>query len=71
MIGPDRGRGKPAECDLRLIPQRLARFQRVRDAFLSFLFPAKGNESFALEIQNILLAHELRRGQRPTRQNVS
>src|SRR5216684_2337818 len=39
-----------------LVPQGLPGLERMRDAFLSFLFAAEGDEGFALEIENILLA---------------
>src|SRR6266481_3368079 len=54
----------------RLISQRLAGFQRERHALLSFLFAAERNEGFALEVQHVLLAHELRRRKRAACQDV-
>jgi len=44
---------------LQLIPQRLAGFERVRDALLRLLLAAERDEGFALEIQNVLLADQL------------
>jgi hypothetical protein len=39
-----------------LIPQRLPRLQRVLNPLLSFLLTAKRLKTFALQIQNVLLA---------------
>src|SRR5438477_192930 len=47
-----------------LVSQGFAGFQSVSDAFLGFLFAAEGDKSFALEIENILFADHLWRGQR-------
>src|ERR1700694_3759256 len=52
------------------ISQGLAGFQSVCDALLCFFLPAQGHESLALQIQNILFAYKLRRGQRATRENM-
>src|SRR5580704_6884803 len=54
----------------RLISQWLARLQSVRDAFLRFPFAAQRDESFALEVQHVLFADELRRAQCSARKNV-
>src|SRR5208282_4242461 len=48
-----------------LVPQRLARLQRVLNSFLRFLFPAQRLESLALQIEDVLLAH------RSSRRHVS
>src|SRR5579862_9955937 len=53
-----------------LVAQRLSGFQRERDAFLGFLFAAEGDEGLALEIENILLADQLCRGERTTGKNA-
>ena len=45
---------------LKLVTERFAGFQGVGDAFLGFLFAAEGDEGFALEVQDVLLADELR-----------
>src|SRR2546430_5978350 len=54
----------------RLVSQGFAGFQSVSDAFLGFLFAAEGDKSFALEIEDILFADQLRRGQRPACKDV-
>ena len=41
----------------RLIPQRLAGFQRVLNSFLRFLFTAERFETFAFQVEDVLLAH--------------
>jgi len=43
-----------------LVPQRFAGLESVRDALLRFAFAAEGDESFALEVEDVLLADELR-----------
>src|SRR5437764_7681096 len=53
-----------------LVAERLAGFQGVSNAFLGFLFSTERHEGFALEIQDILFAHQLRRRQGTARQNV-
>src|SRR5271157_4470594 len=53
-----------------LVAQRLAGFERVGDAFLSLLLAAKRDEGFALQIQNVLFADQLRRRQRTACKNV-
>src|SRR6266513_5456964 len=53
-----------------LVAERLAGFQGVSDAFLGFLFSTERHEGFALEIQDILFADQLRRRQGTARQNV-
>src|SRR6476659_4175210 len=42
---------------INLVPQWLARFQRELDALLRLLLAAERLETFALQIQQILLAH--------------
>src|SRR4051812_44978871 len=45
-----------------LITQRLTGFQRVLDPLLCFLLSAKRLEAFALQVENVLLAHRRARG---------
>src|SRR5713226_5024695 len=52
------------------VAKRFAGLERVRDALLRLAFTAKGDERFALEIQNVLFADELRRRERAAGQNV-
>src|SRR5438094_7924560 len=54
----------------RLVSQGFPGFQSVSDAFLGFLFAAEGDKSFALEIEDILFADQLRRGQRAACKDV-
>src|ERR1700723_1691240 len=54
----------------RLISQWLAGFESVRDALLRFPFAAERDERFALEIEYVLFADELRSAQRAARENV-
>src|SRR5215469_14965549 len=53
-----------------LVPQRFPGLEGVSDALLGLSFSAKRHKRLPLQIQNILLAHRLRRGQCATRQNV-
>ena len=50
--------GVPVRCTL--IPQRLAGLEGVGDALLRFAFAAEGDEGFALQVEDVLLADELR-----------
>jgi hypothetical protein len=43
-----------------LISQGLASFEGVGDALLGFAFAAEGDEGFAFEVEDVLLADELR-----------
>jgi len=52
------------------IPQRLSGFQGEGDAFLGLLFAAEGDEGFALEVEDVLFANQLRRSQRAAGQDV-
>jgi len=68
---------EPDECNyltvqLRyiLIPQRLAGFERMRDALLRFAFAAEGDEGFAFEIEDVLLADQLGSAERATGEDV-
>ena len=54
----------------RSIPQGFAGFQGVGDALLGFALAAEADEGFALEIEQILLADELRRAERAAGQDV-
>jgi hypothetical protein len=42
----------------------------VGDALAGFAFSAQRDECFALEIEDVLLAHDLRRGERAACQNI-
>ena len=53
-----------------LVAQGLAGLQRVGDALLGFLLAAEGDEGFAFQIQHVLLADHLRRGEWPASQDV-
>src|ERR1035437_6757385 len=53
-----------------LIPQRAAALQCKGDALLGFLFAAKREERFPLQIQQILLAHQGAGSDRAAAQNV-
>src|SRR5579871_58897 len=55
---------------LALVPQRLARFQHIPHALLGLEVPAKAQERFALEVQQILFGDHLFAGQPTTRQNI-
>jgi hypothetical protein len=44
-----------------LISQGLSGFERVGDSFLRFSLSAQADESFALQIENVLLGDGLRR----------
>src|SRR6202167_6386545 len=52
------------------IAQWFSRLQSVRDAFLRLALAAQADEGFALEIQDVLLGHELRRGDGAASENV-
>src|ERR1700728_2927364 len=54
----------------KLIAERLAGFQCVRDAFLGFSFTAEADECFAFEIEDVLLGDGLRGRDRAAGQNV-
>jgi len=47
-------------CAPHLSSVRLAGFECMAYALLLFAFAAEGDESFALEVENVLLADELR-----------
>src|SRR5882672_10225976 len=70
MIIQNKTEFRKAPVNVSLVSQWLACLERVRDAFLRFLFAAERNESFAFQIQNILLTHKLWGTQRPSRQNI-
>src|SRR3989441_11004699 len=53
-----------------LVPQGLTGFQSVGDALLGFLFAAEGDEGFAFEIEDVLFADQLWRGQRTAGKDV-
>src|SRR5258708_28563109 len=53
-----------------LIAQGFSGFQRMRDPLLCFLFAAEGDEGFAFEVENVLFADQLWRGQRPAGKDV-
>src|SRR5258707_1953372 len=42
----------------------------MRDPLLCFLFAAEGDEGFAFEVENVLFADQLWRGQRPAGKDV-
>src|ERR1700688_1245865 len=52
------------------IPQWLARLQGVGDALLGFAFAAEGDERFALQVEDVLFADELRRRERAAGKDV-
>src|SRR5215475_7641747 len=54
----------------RLISQRLASFECMRDALLCLVFTAKRDERFAFEIEHVLFADKLRRAQCSARKNI-
>src|SRR6266849_6004245 len=54
----------------RSIAERLAGFERVGNAFQCFSLAAEGDKRFAFEVQYVLFADHLRRGQRSSRENV-
>ncbi len=56
---------------LQLVPQRLAGLQHILHAFLRFWIPAQAQERFALQIQQILLAHGLFAGEQAARSTPS
>ena len=58
------------EPALNLISQRLSGFECVGDSLLRFALSAQANESFALQIENVLLGNGLRRRNAATRQYV-
>src|SRR3974377_2132861 len=60
--------GRAAVCGL--VAQRLTRLQRKGNAFLRLLFSAQRHERLALEIEDVLLTHHLRSGERPPGHNV-
>src|SRR5579883_2589258 len=60
-------RGSPSASS---VAQRFAGFQGVGDALLGFLFATEGNEGFALEVENVLFANQLRGGERAAGENV-
>src|SRR5215472_18002078 len=55
---------------IRLISQRLSGFERVGNSFLRFSLSAQANESFALQIENVLLRNRLWRRNAAARQYV-
>src|SRR6266403_2253856 len=54
----------------RSIAERLAGFELVANAFLRFLLAAERDERFAFEIEYVLFADHLRRGQRSSREDI-
>src|SRR5579884_2293308 len=54
----------------RSVTEGLAGFKGVGDALLGLLFATERDEGFAFEIKDVLLADELRRGERASRQDV-
>src|SRR5579864_4758736 len=58
------------EPALNLISQRLSGFECVGDSLLRFALSAQADESFALQIENILLGNHLRRGDPAARENI-
>src|SRR5579871_3518721 len=63
-------RAPVASTESASVPQRLSCLEGMRDALLRLALAAQGNERFALQIQKILLADELRRGELAAGQNV-
>src|SRR5437660_12631946 len=53
-----------------LVAQRFPGLEGVGDAFLGFLFTAKRDKGFALEIENVLFADQLGRSERATGQDI-
>src|ERR1700726_2460536 len=53
-VGPDEGVWAYVAL---LVPECLAGFQCVLNSFLRFLLATQGFESFALEVEDVLLAH--------------
>src|SRR5207245_3217776 len=70
-VTPVRQRRAIIEMDLpNSVAKRFARFQGMCDALLRFLLTTQGDEGFAFEIENVLLADQLRRSKRSTRENI-
>ncbi len=59
-----------ASISVRSVPERLARLQHVLHALLRFRIAAQAQESFALQIEQILFGNVLRAGQPAAAQDV-
>src|SRR5262249_2053017 len=59
------GGPSPRSKIMSLVPQRLPRLQRMRDALLRLTLPAQAQERLALQIQELLF------GQRPWRAHIA